>query len=172
VPSEAPPGASAVSGAELAASADAPSPTAALLAGQRVDFQADVRGTETYECRGSEAEPARWVWQNSEAELVDASGQPAGKEAAGHGWDAVDGSHVDGELVHSETPDPRALPWLLLRATSHAGTGRLSGVTFIQRRDTSGGLPPQDGCDAAHSGESARIPYTAVYYFYAPDSGR
>ncbi len=43
--------------------------------------------------------------------------------------------------------------------------GKMSGVTFIQRLETTGGLAPATGCDATTVGAGARVPYTAAYYF-------
>ncbi len=42
----------------------------------------------------------------------------------------------------------------------------MAGVTYVQRLDTTGGLAPATGCDASHVGDTARIDYTATYYFY------
>ena len=45
----------------------------------------------------------------------------------------------------------------------------MSHVAYIQRLTTKGGLAPTTGCDAAHAGTTARIDYTATYYFYRAD---
>ena len=68
-------------------------------------------------------------------------------------------------LPYAITADPTAIPELLLKAVSHSGDGRMSGVTYVQRLDTVGGLAPTAGCDTA--GATARVDYTATYYFYA-----
>ena len=44
------------------------------------------------------------------------------------------------------------------------GPGVFDGVTFIQRVNTVGGLPPAE--DGAFVGEEARVPYAADDYFY------
>jgi hypothetical protein len=67
--------------------------------------------------------------------------------------------------------DPAAIPWLLLRATSHGGSGRMGDVTFVQRIRTSGGNAPPTGCDAQHAGSVARVPYRALYCFYRGEPG-
>ena len=64
------------------------------------------------------------------------------------------------------TDDPKSIAELLLQATTHAGKGIMSDVTFIQRLETVGGLAPTDGCDASQVGVVARVPYTATYFFY------
>ena len=57
--------------------------------------------------------------------------------------DADDGSVVVGEVVaKADKPESGAIPWLLLRATSHEGSGRLSTVAFIRRANTKGGAAP------------------------------
>ena len=64
------------------------------------------------------------------------------------------------------SPDPTAIPWLLLSAVSTGGPGKLADVTSIQRLNTSGGVAPATGCDAGHVGTNARVPYSADYLFY------
>jgi len=71
---------------------------------------------------------------------------------------------VVGRVLERATPDPDAIPWLLLEAVSSEGPGIFDGVTYIQRVDTVGGKAPADPGDFV--GEMARVPYTAEYYFY------
>jgi hypothetical protein len=87
---------------------------------------------------------------------------------AGPNWQALDGSRVAGALVASSpAPNPGSIPWLLLRAASHEGTGTLSGVTYIQRVLTGGGTSPAaESCSANRVGSEARVEYIAVYHFY------
>ena len=68
-----------------------------------------------------------------------------------------------------DSPDPDSIPWLLITATGHSGTGVLGQVTSIQRIHTKGGhAPAAASCDSSKLGTEATIPYTADYYFYAP----
>ena len=69
-------------------------------------------------------------------------------------------------VERAPSPDPSAVPWLLLRVTSTGASGDFSGAAYIQRLDTTGGLAPTGGCDAERVGAVARVPYTAVYAFY------
>jgi hypothetical protein len=73
-------------------------------------------------------------------------------------------------LERADAPDPSAIPWLLLEAQEHTGSGAFSTVTYIQRLDTVGGVAPVEGCDEAHEGDEARVPYEATYAFYYPAS--
>ena len=65
------------------------------------------------------------------------------------------------------TPDPSAIPWLLLRVVGRAegptGGDKMTGTTYIQRVNTTGGLRPTGACT---EGDKALVPYTADYYFY------
>jgi len=136
-------------------------------AGSRSAFQADAKGVQIYACRVDGAD-AKWVLSAPEAELFDAAGKLAIKHYAGPTWESVDGSRVTASKLSEQAHEPGAIPWLLLRANEHAGQGALTSVTFIQRKDTQGGLAPASGCDAAHGGDVARVPYSAVYVFYVP----
>jgi hypothetical protein len=68
----------------------------------------------------------------------------------------------------ADAPDPTAIPWLLITVTGHSGSGKLSGVTSIQRVNTVGGLAPAAQECTAQSGEvEFNSSYSADYYFYA-----
>jgi hypothetical protein len=137
--------------------------------GNALSFQADAKGVQIYVCKTSESAAApSWQLSAPDAELFDASGKLAIKHYAGPTWESTDGSKVVGTKLTAATPDPRAIPWLLLQATSHEGVGSLFQVSFIQRRNTIGGLAPESGCDSAHLAQTNRVAYSARYYFYAP----
>ena len=70
-----------------------------------------------------------------------------------------------GTVLKRCTPDPNAIPWLLLRGKNQVGTGPLGSTAFIRRAETVGGAAPVGGCDAAHNGEQARMRYSALYEF-------
>lgn len=135
--------------------------------GQRLLLQTAARGVQIYTCKAKATDPAafEWVLKAPEAELFDESGARIGRHYAGPTWESVDGSRVVGE-AKERSPAQNAIPWLLLRATSHEGAGRLATVTYVQRLETVGGVAPSAGCDAAHAGAEARIDYSANYDFY------
>jgi hypothetical protein len=147
-----------------------PMPSAALEvpAGNELELQLDAVGVQIYTCT-STATGVAWVFTAPEASLYEEPGELAGTHYAGPTWEALDGSTVVGARVAAATPDPTAIPWLLLRAVSHAGAGTMSEVTSIQRVATAGGLAPSSGCDAAAVGTVARVPYTATYCFSQAD---
>jgi hypothetical protein len=156
-------GAILVLAATVPAMADAVAPPDG--AGLVLEVVAD--GVQIYAC---EAKDNGFVWnfKAPEATLVDRQGRPAGRHFAGPSWQSVDGSLVVGEvLAKADAPEAMAIPWLLLRAKSHEGSGMLAPVAFIRRADTTGGAAPSTGCDAGHAAAEARVPYKAVYQFYA-----
>ena len=108
-----------------------------------------------------------WRLKAPDASLRDGSGAEVGRHFAGPSWQARDGSTVVGELLASSpAPRPGAIPWLLLRARSHAGQGVFATVGYIARTHTRGGLAPTAGCDQAHAGREDRVPYRAVYLLF------
>jgi hypothetical protein len=133
------------------------------------EFSAD--GVQIYTCKmKDEAQLAQgfvYAFDGPEAVLFDAAGKLAGTHAKGPAWTLSDGSSVTGEVA-AKQPSPKqgAIPWLLLKVKSHEGAGKLDAVDFIRRVDTDGGVEPADGCDAAHLGATARVPYSANYQFF------
>jgi len=88
--------------------------------------------------------------------------------------DSRDTSTVWGDPIPgaTHTPDPTAIPWLLLEVVGAAegptGGDTMTGTTYIQRVNTTGGLKPTGSCT---EGDKALVPYTADYFFYKADSG-
>jgi Protein of unknown function (DUF3455) len=125
------------------------------------------KGVQIYTCQQSAGTP-QWVFQAPEATLLNAAGDPVGTHAAGPIWRSNDGSTVKGELLQkSASPEPKAIPWLLLKTSSTTGSGIMTKVEFIRRSDTHGGVAPTTGCDAQHLAAVTRVPYTATYTFYS-----
>jgi len=134
--------------------------------GNRLRFVLFAEGVQIYDCKVvAEAAPA-WVFRAPEAELFGLFGWPAGKHYAGPTWEGLDGSKVVGKRVAGASVDASAIPWLLLEASAHEGSGRLSKVTYLQRLFTRGGNAPATGCDADHVAAVAEVDYTALYAFY------
>jgi hypothetical protein len=150
---------------EALSTPDLPSPTLAVPAGNKVAFHYDAVGVQIYTCTASGTGFA-WVFTAPEATLYGPHGRVAGKHYAGPTWESKDGSTVVGSKLAAFTADPTAIPELLLQAVSRTGDGRMSAVTYVQRLDTVGGLAPTSGCDAPQVGTTARVDYTATYYFY------
>ena len=132
-------------------------------------FAAKAQGFQIYQWLPKKEAPTQyeWVFKAPEADLFDAQGNKMGRHYAGPTWDSNDGSKVVGALkAHVDSKDAGAVPWLLLMAKSHGGSGMFSKVTSIQRLDTVGGKAPSTNVDVPKVGQELRVPYTATYYFY------
>lgn len=129
--------------------------------GNKVASHVYADGVQIYRWDGS-----RWVFVGPEAELFADNGEHGvvGIHYGGPTWESLSGSKVVATVLERCTPDPTAIPWLLLKAVSSEGPGIFHGVTFIQRVNTTGGLVPAAPGD--YPGEIAEVPYTAEYYFY------
>ena len=131
-------------------------------AGNRVSFVAYAEGVQIYRWDGTS-----WAFVAPEAVLYsgdEEDDEVVGIHYAGPTWESNSGSKVVGAVLERCTPDPDAIPWLLLRAVSTEGPGIFRRVTYIQRLYTVGGLAPAD--PGGRVGEEARVPYTAWYFFY------
>ncbi len=138
-----------------------------------------AEGVQIYRCTNTATGPA-WVFESPDALLRstdscdDEGDHPiVGHHYAGPTWEFKDRSTVVGvKAAAAPAPVATAIPWLLLNAVSHAGSGRFTEVTSIQRMDTEGGLAPGTGCDATTINAAVRVPYTANYYLYRARPGR
>jgi hypothetical protein len=121
----------------------------------------NAKGVQIYECRDQ-----KWVFVAPEAELFDSNGKVVGRHYAGPHWEATgDGSRVVGTVKsRADSPEAGAIPWLLLTTKSVGGNGYFADVTSIQRVATHGGAAPGIAC--THDGLTARVSYTADYYFF------
>ena len=139
-------------------------------AAEVLSFAANAKGVQIYECRVKQDTSAQyeWVLKAPEADLFDGRGKRIGRHYGGPTWESSDGSKVIGGVKDSEpSTDAKAIPWLLLQAKRHEGNGIFRRVNIIQRLKTVGGKAPAEGCDQSGSGKEVRVPYSAVYYFYA-----
>ena len=132
--------------------------------GNKLVFHAYAEGVQIYRWNGSS-----WVFVAPEATLYADAGYDGvvGIHYAGPTWESVSGSLVVGKKMGSATPDPDAIPWLLLEAVHTEGPGIFHHVTFIQRLYTEGGTAPTYAGESV--GEEARVPYAAEYFFYRAD---
>jgi hypothetical protein len=138
--------------------------------GEVVILKALGAGVQIYVCKAKAHDPSslEWTFKSPEADLTDEQGNKIAKHYAGPTWEATDGSKVVGDVLQkASAPRAGAIPWLLLKAKSHEGRGKVGNVTYIQRANTVGGIAPAAPCDQAHKNAEARVDYRASYYFYA-----
>jgi len=145
-----------------------PVPGPLVPAGETPRLQVVARGVQIYECRRIDGVQPAWLFIAPEARLFDDHGRPVGSHGAGPSWQVQDGSRIVGTVVAKVVPreDDDAIPWLLLHTRTTEGSGRLSGITSVQRIHTSGGTSPAETCSEATLGRVARVPYTAEYVFF------
>jgi len=129
-------------------------------AAQHAVLTVQGKGVQIYVC-----EAGQWVFVAPAARLFDASGVEVGSHGDGPVWHLLDGSSVTGKVVaKSPSPDAGSVPWLLVKAVSSDGAGKLAGVEFIRRSETKGGVAPSGACD---SEALVRVPYSTTYTFYS-----
>ena len=123
-------------------------------------------GVQVYTCTRNPAGATAWILKGPDAQLFDPQNKPVGKHYAGPTWEGLDGGKVVGEVKTSmPAPVDKAVPWLLLDAKSHEGSGAFTQAQGIVRMGTTGGTAPGDGCDQTRAGQELRVPYTAIYVF-------
>ena len=137
-------------------------------ANERSFLKVHAKGDQVYSCKADGGQFA-WTLKAPDAQLFDKNGKPFGKHFAGPSWQANDGSRVTGKaMANAPSPDADSIPWLLVTIIDRSGKGVLARATSVQRINTKGGKAPASGCDAAHSDQEYRAPYSADYVFLAP----
>lgn len=159
--------AAVLSAAAFAATPDVPE-AVRPPAGHKMTLHTVGAGEITYECRlkASTADTHEWAFVSPVATLTDKSKKPVGKYYAGPTWEAADGSKVTGKQVATAPAAPGSIPLQLVKAEPATGDGAMSGVTYIQRLNTQGGVAPADPCTAATIGAKKQVSYQADYLFY------
>ena len=131
-------------------------------------LQLAARGVQIFRCERLD-NAFEWRFRQPEAELVDSQGQSVGRHGASFSFEHRDGSRLLGTVVaHEKSASFDTLPWLLLSAKSY-GKGAFGGVSFVQRVNTRGGMPPA-GCTAAQANRLLHVDFTADFVFYRPRS--
>lgn len=134
-------------------------PTLKVPAGLNLLGRGLAAGAQIYTCQAS-----GWTLKGPDATLFDGYGQLMAKHFAGPTWMFKDGSRITAvKVAGSAAPNPKAIEWLLLKATSAGGEGAYSHVEYVQRVYTAGGIAPESPCAA---GDEFRSEYTAMYYFW------
>jgi hypothetical protein len=137
----------------------------AVPEGNKLKLSLTGNGVQRYECSPTNGTHT-WKFIAPDADLLDHHDRPAGHHSAGPTWQALDGSQVTATKRAEASVSAASIPWLLLQAATHTGTGSFDDITYIQRLETEGGLAPATPCSEANSGEQTNIPYRATYRFY------
>src|SRR5258708_36239423 len=153
---------SIVAASTLAGAASAQVPAAIAAPGESAVVTLHAEGAQANECRAASDGKLAWAFREPIATLL-LDGKTVGRHYAGPNWEHIDSSAVVGKAV-GNAPGATAndIPWLKLTVTSGRGTGILSGVTTVQRINTSGGKL-EGACDKP--GTYRNAPYSADYVF-------
>ena len=145
-----------------APAAETPLPDAIAAPGATVVLTVHAEGAQVYECKAGTDGRLTWAFREPIATLM-ADGKTVGRHYAGPNWEHSDGSAVTGKVAGSAPgATPNDIPWLKLEVVSRRGSGVLTGVTTVQRINTSGGKF-EGPCDKA--GAYRSVPYSADYVF-------
>lgn len=127
-------------------------------------------GEVTYACREKADQPGSYAWTFvvPAATLYDDGKKEVGKYYGGPTWESKDGSKVSGKQVAVSPATPGNLPLQLVKANQATGNGVMADLTYIQRLNTVGGIPPSQNCDRGNIGQEMKVSYQADYVFYAP----
>jgi hypothetical protein len=125
-----------------------------------------ARGVQIFRCERL-GDAFQWRFRQPEAELFDGQGQAVGRHGANFSFEHRDGSRLLGTVMaHEPAGSADALPWLLLSAKGF-GKGEFAGVSYVQRLNTRGGMPPA-GCSAGQVNRLLRVDFGADFVFYRP----
>jgi Protein of unknown function (DUF3455) len=134
--------------------------------GQEPALQLAARGVQIFRCERL-GDAFEWRFRQPEAELVDAQGQAVGRHGANFSFEHRDGSRLLGTIVaHDKAASADTVPWLLLSVKSY-GKGEFGGISYVQRVNTRGGMPPS-GCGADQANRLLRVEFSADFVFYRP----
>lgn len=160
-----------------AASATAPFDQAALPepvkvpAGHRVAWETVGVGEITYECRPKAGMPGQfeWFFAGPKADLKSRNGVTVGRYWGPPAtWAALDGSQFTGTQVAVAPAGTGNIPLQLVKANPVSGSGELTGVAYVQRVATKGGVAPSLPCTNEGLGRRETVKYQADYVFWKP----
>ena len=137
--------------------------------GHKVAMETVGVGEITYECREKQAAAGQfeWAFVGPDAALKDRQGMTIGRYFGPPAtWENQDGSKVSGAQVSIAPATPGSIPYQLVKANPAMGQGAMSGVTYIQRVATKGGVPPMMACANEVKGKKEVVKYQADYIFY------
>jgi Protein of unknown function (DUF3455) len=141
-------------------------------AGHKVALETVGAGDITYQCSPKKdiAGQFEWVFVGPDAKLNDRSGKQVGKYYGPPAtWESMDGSKLTGAQVAVAPSSAGNIPLQLVKANpamANSVLGAMTGVTYIQRVATSGGVAPTLACDAGRAGSKQIVRYQADYIFY------
>lgn len=138
-------------------------------AGNKVAMETVGIGEITYQCNPKKdmADQFEWSFVGPDARLNERSGKQVGKYYGPPAtWESMDGSKLTGAQVAVAPNGTGNIPHQLVKGNPAMGNGAMTGVTYIQRVSTQGGLAPATACAAGNAGAKQIVKYQADYIFY------
>lgn len=138
-------------------------------AGHKVVMETVGAGEITYECKAKAAmaDQFEWVFVGPKAVLKDRAGKAVGSYYGPPAtWQANDGSKVTGAQLAVAPAAAGSIPLQLVKANPAMGSGAMTGVSYIQRVATVGGVAPAKACGAMSVGQREVVSYQADYIFW------
>ena len=138
-------------------------------AGHAVAMETVGVGEITYECREKVAMAGQyeWVFVGPSAVLNDRGGKAVGRYYGPPAtWESMDSSKLTATQLAIAPGAPGSLPLQLVKANPVMGSGAMSGVTYVQRVDTRGGVAPAMACGMDSKGRKEVVKYQADYIFW------
>ncbi len=139
-------------------------------AGNKVALQTVGTGEIAYQCREKQGAAGNfeWVFLGPNAILSNRAGAKVGTYYGPPAtWESTDGSKVTATQVAVAPAGTGNIPYQLVKANPAMGQGAMSGITYIQRVATRGGVAPAATCDASSTGRSSTVKYQADYIFWS-----
>jgi hypothetical protein len=124
-------------------------------------------GAITYMCEAADDGAMAWVFKGPHAALNDREGTQVGSYYGPPAtWEALDGSKITATQLAVAPNGDGNIPLQLVEANPVEGEGAMSGVSYIQRLDTQGGVAPNVECGSDNEGATAVVTYQADYIFW------
>lgn len=139
-------------------------------AGNKVAMETVGVGEITYECREKQGAAGTydWVFVGPKAALNSRADRRLGSYYGPPAtWESIDGSKLTGTQVAVAPATAGSIPYQLVKANPAFGQGAMTGVTYIQRVATRGGVAPSTQCTAATATRREVVKYQADYIFWS-----
>jgi len=138
--------------------------------GNKVAMETVGTGEITYQCREKQgtAGEYEWFFVGPKATLSDRAGTRVGSYYGPPAtWESMDGSKLTATQVAVAPAGAGNIAYQLVKANPAMGMGKMTGVTYIQRVATRGGVPPAAACTMAGLGRNEVVKYQADYVFWS-----
>jgi Protein of unknown function (DUF3455) len=138
-------------------------------AGNKVVLETVGVGEITYECRAKAGTPGayEWFFVGPKADLNSRMGAKLGSYYGPPAtWMAMDGSAITGAQLAVAPAGAGNIPSQLVKANPATGNGAMTGISYVQRVATMGGVAPASACDGAALGRKEIVKYQADYIFW------